>query len=201
MGWAADGVLDHDELAAAFVRVRAPISDERWEITEVDIALSPRWPLSQRCLSAVLLHELGHALGLGHTSHQGDVMFGQLSPSRPADCPAEPADDEYGYLRQLYGEDAPPAVVVPQDVRVPAGAPEFVLHALAVDPEGRTVSYRWRQVAGAPVSLDQRQADIRFAAPRTGGVLRFEVTAEDPFEHASSATVDVQVVDPNAQNR
>ena len=87
-------------------------------IEEADIILSPVRPAGdvQQCFRAVLTHELGHALGLGHSEDPLDLMFPTLDPAGP--CSVVPSASERAKLQSLYAAASQPA-----------GAPEAALTA------------------------------------------------------------------------
>ena len=65
----------------------------------------------------------------------------------------------------------------------------------STDPDaGDTLTYTWRQVDGAAVSIDDPgAAETAFAAPETDGTLRFELTVTDPGGLSDTAEVAVTV--------
>ena len=82
------------------------------EIFESSILLSPEIE-GERLLRSVVLHELGHSLGLPHIEAEGAVMFPVLNRSNDcASCPQELQPDDIAAIQALYGapEGVPTAV-------------------------------------------------------------------------------------------
>lgn len=152
VGWDTAQLLHRDEVGGALLVAEVPAGHTDWQIVEADVVLSGRRPLSRRCLTAVVTHEIGHALGLGHSSDRADVMFDEFSVRRPADCRTAPSVTDAERLRLAYGEDDAPVLThVTEAVLARLGA-EVVLHAAATDPEGREVAFHWRQQSGPRVT-------------------------------------------------
>lgn len=81
-------------------------------ITEADISIArSAATMPVVCLQSLLLHELGHALGLGHSTSTGDVMYPSLDPSRPSSCRTAPSAAEQAALQGLYGVSTATAAV------------------------------------------------------------------------------------------
>ncbi len=95
--------LEHPDTAGAELTVRwvdtldgvrAGTTDITWDqngrIRHVDITLATRFRNSGQLLApqtrrAIVLHEVGHALGLPHSSHREDVMFPIATVTYPTD--------------------------------------------------------------------------------------------------------------------
>ena len=156
---------------------------------EADIVLDERLSVPLVCFRSVIAHELGHALGFGHSDTEGDLMFPSFTPSDLATCPGGPSAEERARLQELYGVDRPPTVSIGPDRIVEAGEP-LTLLATGSDPEGKPLTYEWAQLAGAPVTLAPVGAGASLVAPATpGSTLRLQVTARDPFLHRAVAFV------------
>ena len=165
------------------------------DLLEMDIVLDeqaqPDVPF--QCFQTTMTHEVGHALGFGHSDVEGDLMFPSFNPSDVATCPGAPSLSEQGKLQELYGVDRAPTVSAGNGVNIDAGA-SVILTASGSDPEGLTLSYEWAQLSGPSVELSPSGASVTFFAPETTGVtLVFEVTVLDPFFHRGTATVSVTV--------
>lgn len=170
-----------------------PGSSDR-NFVEMDIVLDeqPQPGVPLQCFQTTMTHEVGHALGYGHSDVDGDLMFPSFNPSDLSTCINEPSLLEQAKLQELYGVDRAPTVSA-SGVNVDAGA-SVTLTASGSDPEGKTLSYEWAQLSGPSVDLSASGASVSFFAPPTTGVtLVFEVTAFDPFFHRGTATVSVAV--------
>ncbi len=168
------------------------------EFIEADIVLDEGLNVPLACFRSVIAHEMGHALGFGHSDTEGDLMFPSFAPSDLSTCPAAPSAEERSRLQELYGVDRLPSVSAGLD-RVVDAAQEVTLLATGSDPEGKPLTYEWLQVAGPPVSLVQDGARATFTAPSDGITpFRFQVTARDPFLHRASATVQITVSSADA---
>ncbi len=62
------------------------LTSGRREISGAQIVINPRQAMSVRCLQTMMVHELGHVLGLGHSTNADDVMFPIFTPSMPTSC-------------------------------------------------------------------------------------------------------------------
>ena len=164
------------------------------EFVESDIVMDNNLNLPDACFVSTMTHELGHALGFGHSDSASDLMFPSFNPSIPSTCPVGPTSAEVVLLRALYGSDGAPTVDAGLDRTVDLSA-NVTLAASGSDPEGGPVSYQWQQTAGQTVALSSGGAarSVTFTAPASVGTLAFEVTALDQFLHATSDSVTIAV--------
>ena len=103
--------------------------------------------LSTGCYEELLTHELGHAIGLGHTALDPSVMAPTLSSAcvdRTESLPLQPPD------RAALAVPYPPSAVVPGPPAAPGGVSAEVV--------GARVTLRWAAAAGAPPTAYQVQA-------------------------------------------
>jgi len=159
-------------------------------IDEADIILETAFANVPTCLLSTITHEMGHALGFGHSTNPADLMYASVDLSRPDTCHTEPTDSEQERLQNLYGVDRLPTAELPSELAAPIGFP-VSLPVTASDPEGQQLTFVWEQLSGQPVELNSFGALATFQAPGTAGILQFKVTAYDPYLHAGSATVNV----------
>ena len=145
------------------------------------------------CFNSIVAHELGHALGFGHSDEPGDLMFPTFKPSDVSTCQAAPTNEEQSRLQELYGVDRNPTVSAGSDRIVDTGA-TVALIALGSDPEGSALSYVWQQLSGPAVALSASGASVSFTAPTENGItVVLEVTAFDAFLHSASASITITV--------
>jgi len=106
--------------------------------------------MSTGCYEDMITHELGHAVGFGHTSASGAVMYPSISGtcgSRTTGLPLQ-ADDRAGVAAVYPGAAVPP----------PAAAPSTPT-AFGAVVSGSTVTFNWTPaVTGAAATAFQIQA-------------------------------------------
>lgn len=164
-------------------------------LIEFDIVLDPGTlaNVPTQCFRSVVLHEVGHALGFGHSTSHADAMYESFDPSNLATCHERPSAAELSALRDLYGVNRAPSVTLGPSRTVDGGG-TVVLSAVATDPDGDALTYAWRQTTGTAVALTTAGAIATFVAPaEQGAQITFEVTASDPYLHSATASVAVQV--------
>ena len=134
--------------------------------------------LDPTCFGDVVVHEMGHTLGLGHSADVGDVMYPVLR-SAAGGCTAKPSAQEYEALRSLYG-----AAVAPPDPSLRAATAPAALAkpdfgqgrlALALFPGGTLEQLEgWARTADA----------TGLALPDARGVLRVLILGAPSFVNA-----------------
>jgi hypothetical protein len=95
-------------LAATFTGYYTQRSNGTWRIFDADIVTSNRnfATLGETCsgtefyLEGIMVHEVGHVLGLGHTSVGGATMFPSVSTCNNG--PASTESDDEAAIRDLY---------------------------------------------------------------------------------------------------
>ncbi len=97
--------------------------------------------------------------------------------------------------------NAPPIASVDGDKVVNAGETVTLDGSASADPEGKALTYEWRQTAGAIVTLSSASEPIvTFVAPSSGTRLAFELAVNDGADEATAdVNVAVNVTDSSAQ--
>ncbi len=166
---------------------------ERREFFEADIVIDGESfsdaPLV--CFQSTVVHEMGHAIGFGHSDSENDLMFPSFDPGDVSTCPTGPSPAERTHLQDLYGIDRAPTVNAGEHRIVDPGA-AVTLTASGSDPEGESLTFQWTQLSGTAVQLAGSGGSVSFTAPpEAGETLVFELTGFDPFLHSATDTVNV----------
>jgi hypothetical protein len=111
-----------------------------------------------------------------------------LWPLILAGCPANNA---------APSQNNPPAASAGADQVVDAGATVTLDGSASSDPDGDAISFSWKQILGAPVSLSSSTAPlVTFTAPSSNTTLTFELTISDgQSESVARTSVLVRVAD------
>jgi predicted Zn-dependent protease len=163
----------------------------RRDFIEADILIEGSLTIPQQCLSTVIAHEIGHAIGFGHSDSTGDLMAPSFNANDLSTCRPTASPSEASWLSTLYGINRKPTLMKPLDVSVEPGA-AVMLTAAVADPEGGPVTVEWRQVAGPAVNLVPAGVSTSFNAPASGPVT-IEVVAVDRLGKRAVAPVVVTV--------
>ena len=167
----------------------------RRDFVETDIMLDNMFNGPDVCLRTIVAHELGHAIGFGHSDVMGDLMLLSFAPNDLTTCRPTASASETAWLVDSYGSNRNPVLSKPADLSVQPGAVVSVT-AVAFDPEGDPIIFEWKQVVGPTVTLTSNGAITSFATPESGPIT-IEVSALDRYLHRAVTTVTVTVVTPD----
>ncbi|TAJ20728.1 MAG: matrixin family metalloprotease [Dehalococcoidia bacterium] len=158
---------------------------------ETDIILDNNFNAPEVCLRTLVAHEMGHAIGFGHSDTRSDLMWPSFNRSDLTTCRPSASAAEVAWLINLYGSNRKPVLTKPADRTASPGA-SVSLVVEASDPEGDSLTYQWKQVSGPAVALTFSNMSATFTAPEAGSVM-FEVSVFDRFLHRAASTVTVTV--------
>jgi len=159
----------------------------------------------------VALHELGHALGLGHSDQPGSIMYPYYR------FPAQIGIDDIAGIQSIYGAPAPGSMA-PASAPAPA-APVFTLAVLSpaasgslpanttgVNVTGTTangsgaIAVSWQTNHGASGRATGTSAWSAAAVPTPVGSTTITVTATDALHHTASKSITLVRTAPTAQS-
>ncbi|MCK9487045.1 MAG: matrixin family metalloprotease [Dehalococcoidia bacterium] len=168
---------------------------------EADIIFDHLLNVPEQCFLSTMTHELGHVLGLGHSSAFGDLMYPSFNSADVSTCPPGPSAGERQAVQALYGVNRKP-VFDGQRPRTAVAGSRVTLSAVAMDPDGDALTYAWTQVGGPSVAMTPSGPTLTFVAPdREGVTLQFRVEATDRYLHRADASITVRVQEASSPPR
>jgi hypothetical protein len=151
---------------------------------------------ANRCqLQESLTHELGHALGLGHSSDSTATM--NAYAHFDGRCASVTSDDTTG-ISLIYpggSHDGPLVIKTASDL---AAARVELDYSVSLEAGGGAGSYRWTTVGGQlPPGLQVSQSGFVYGKPNTPGSYAFSLEVRDSSNLSAQKTFSLQVQPPN----
>ena len=131
----------------------------------------------ERTLKGVLVHELGHLMGLGHSNNPASVMYAD-----PYNNVAHPLEDDINAAQAFYGTSASPSTVARYTVPS-AGVSTFKSSFLYLDSSGK-------EVPVSEITQDTGDSDIFWLKTEYSGPYSqtIELHLVDPWGYLTSET-------------
>ena len=162
-------------------------------IVEADVYIPNGFPQNLTCFQHAVTHEVGHVLGLGHSTTSADVMYPTIDFANATFCHPNPTMAELARLQDVYGINRTPTVGVGGALTAQVGD-TVSLAGTASDPENDLMTFAWTQTsgptAGALAGATTLASNFVASSP---GVYVFTLTATDRYLHQGSASVTVTV--------
>lgn len=151
---------------------------------------------ANRCqLQEALTHELGHALGLGHSSDSGATM--NAIAHFDGRCASLNADDNTGMSRVYPGGSVGGGLTIKTASDLGAAKVERDF-AVTLEATGGAGSYRWTVAGGQmPPGLLISQSGFLYGRPETPGSYNFFAQVQDSSNVSEQKTFSLQVQPPS----
>ncbi|MGE0132066.1 MAG: FG-GAP-like repeat-containing protein [Blastocatellales bacterium] len=138
----------------------------------------------------IATHEMGHALGLGHSADAAATMYAYAHFD--GRCASLRSDDENA-IRFIYPGTAPPAPLIIATSTMP-GARYGSFYSQSLVAAGGTTPYKWSLVGGAlPPGLNLTSGGTISGTPSSGGTFSFTVRLTDAAFRTVQKTLSIFV--------